>query len=289
MMVMIEEDFYLCQPAPVCGKVPSCASCCGIYNYTGHNRQMVSDVLSMQTELVEGWDGTDHDMERIREEAESKRPPQRFEVIYNCPFAGFLNPERTRVGCLLHPLYRGHDLREYCRYGRKTCNEAKCQAYTYLNEGEARAVMASAADWYIYGLSITDIDLVRDFFELSERKTCKPVAPANVEKSPELCRIFGEYLSWKEDWHLARDPGRFGKYYFQGRDYMVYTIDYHGLGFSDRSWNGILLSLGSVVETRQELEEAIEIIDNKVEEFVRVYEEDNFRGEDHPASAYNRG
>ncbi len=274
---MIEENFYLCQPEPVCGKVPSCASCCGIYNYRGHKRELVTNVLSQQTELLKGWDGTDGDMDRIREEAESKRPPQRFEVIYNCPFAGFLDPERTRVGCLLHPLLRGEDLREYCRYGRKTCGEAKCQAYTYLSEGEARAVMASAADWYIYGLSITDIDLIRDFFEIAEMKTYKPLSPDRVEKSAELCRIFGEYLSWKETWHLARDPGRFGKYYFRERDYMVYSIDYRSLGWSDRTYNGILLSLGSVIESRPELEQALRLIDGKIEEFVEVYTEEEKR------------
>ncbi len=131
------------------------------------------EVLSMQTELLSEWDGTDRDMERIQLEIETNRPPQRFGVIYNCPFSGFINAERTRVGCLLHPRLHGEDMREYCRYGKRTCGEAKCQAYTYLNEGEARAIMASAPDWYIYGLDISDNDLVRDFFELAEMKTNK--------------------------------------------------------------------------------------------------------------------
>ncbi len=269
----MDNDFYLCQPVPITSNVPSCASCCGIYNYWGHNREMVKEVLSMQTELLSEWDGTEEDMERIRTEIETNRPPQRFEVIYNCPFSGFLNEERTRVGCLLHPLLRGEDLREYCRYGKRTCGEAKCQAYTYLNEGESRAIMASAPDWYIYGLAITDIDLVRDFFELAEMKTYKPLSPTNIEKSSELCRIFGEYLSWKESWWLARDPGRFGKYYFRDRDYLVYSIDYRGLDYKDRTYNGILLSLGSVINTRSELLEAAKIIDEKIEEFARAYTE----------------
>lgn len=267
----MDHDFYLCQPGPLLNSLPSCASCCGIYNYQGHDRELVSRTLELQTELMKSWDGTDEDIERIRFQAERSRPAVRFEVIYNCPFAGFLDDARTLVGCLLHPLFLGRDLREFCRYGRRTCGEARCSAYTYLNPGEARAVMAAAGDWYLYGLCITDIDLVKDFFELCEGRLYRPVSPERVAQEPALARAFGRYLALKEDWPFATDPGRFGKYFFEGKNYHIYLIDYARLGISAPAYNGILLSLGSVFERAEELTAALSMIDEKVESFVELY------------------
>lgn len=266
------EEFHLCQPSPRCGSVPSCANCCGIYNYRGHSRQLVTDVLSLQTEMLAGWDGADADIERVRAEVERRRPPIRFEVLYNCPFSGFLDADRTRVGCLLHPRQRGRDLRDYCRYGRQICGEAKCTAYTYLSGAEAEAVMAAAGDWYLYGLALTDIDLVKDFFELCEFRVFGPIDPARVPRSPELLRAFREYLRLKESWPLDRDPGRYGKYYFVGREYRQHLIDYRRLGVSRPVHDNILAALGSVIETATELEDAIRVIDDRIDDFVRAYQ-----------------
>jgi hypothetical protein len=267
----MDDDFYLCQPDSVLASAPACASCCGIYNYPGHNRELVTQILTRQTELMAGWDGTDADMERVAAEAMAGRPAPRFEVIYNCPFAGFYDPERRRVGCLLHPRVRGRDLRDFCRYGHRTCGEAKCTAYTYLEPAEARAVMAAAGDWYLYGLAITDIDLIKDFFELCEMKLYAPLALERVAAEPALARALGEYLRLKEDWHLARDPGRFGKYYFVGRDYHIYQIDFRGFEVSRPYHEAILLSLGSVIGSREQLDQAVAVIDARVDAFLEVY------------------
>jgi len=267
----MEDEFYMCQPPPTAMSLPSCASCCGIYNYRGHNREMVTGTLAMQTELMESWDGTDDDIERVGKEVEARRPPVRFEVIYNCPFAGFLDGEQSRVGCLLHPLHLGEDLRRYCRYGRRTCGEAKCTSYTYFRRNEARAVMAAAGDWYLYGLCINDIDLVKGFFELCASRLHAPVMLDRVSVEPALARAFSGFLALKEDWPFARDPGRYGKYYFVERNYNIYRIDYRGFGASRPVHDGVLLSLGSVIESRDEVFAAIEIIDDKVDAFLGEY------------------
>lgn len=231
---------------------------------------MVTEILDMQTRLMESWDGSAPDVERIRDQAEKNRPPKRFEVIYNCPFTGFLDRERTRAGCLFHP-GTGDDLRDYCQYGHRTCSEARCTAYTYLDPNEARAVMEAGLDWYCYGLCITDIDLVKDFFELAEMKLVRPVDPGRVAREPNLAKAFGDYLGLKEDWPFARDPGRFGKYYFVGKNYHIYMIDYRAMGVPRPFHDGILSSLASVIETGDELQKAVEIIDGKVDAFVRQY------------------
>lgn len=267
----MSEEFYLCQPPELMGSVPSCASCCGVYNYTGHDRGMITGLLALQTRLMEGFDGTEAEAERIAREVEAARPTVRFDVIYNCPYVGFLDKNQTRIGCLLHPLRLGRDLREFCRYGHRTCAEARCTAYTYLSDAEAQAVMAAAGDWYLYGLCITDLDLVKDFFELCEMKLYRPVDPGRVARSAPLADRFHDYLALKENWPWAADPGRFGKYYFVGRDYHVYLINYPKLGLAFPHHDGILQALGSVIETPAELLAAVKIIDDKVEAFLEAY------------------
>ncbi len=264
------EEFHLCQPAPVLFSAPSCAACCGVYNYEGHSRELVTSVLRLQTGAMEGWDGTDAEVERIREKVLSSRPPIRFEVIYNCPFSGFLDKAETRVGCLLHPLRLGRDLRDYCQYGHRTCGEAKCTSYTYLGEKESRAVMAACGDWYLYGLCIQDIDLIKGFVELAADRLHATPDLGMVARDEKAARVFHRYLKLKEEWPFARDPGRFGKYYFQGRSYQVYMIDYDALGSSAPRHDLVLRSLGSTFQNKDELMEAVSILDERIDAFVEL-------------------
>ncbi len=232
---------------------------------------MITNILEMQTAKMDNWDGTDKDIERIRDEVEKIRPQNRFSVIYNCPFSGFINKNYTMVGCLLHPLKLGKDLRDYCQYGHKTCGEAKCTAYTYLSDDEAHAVMASCKDWYLYTMTITDTDFIKDFFKLCEQKILAPLKTDRIAKEIKLARAFGNYLSLKENWPYATDPERYGKYYFTENQYHIYKIDYQKLGAKKPDCHKIILALGSVIESKNDLEKAVEIIDEKVDGFLGVY------------------
>jgi hypothetical protein len=267
----MKEKFYLCQPGNHGFSLPSCASCCGIYNYSGHNRKMITETLEMQTKMMDGWDKTDEDIERIRDEVENKRPKKRFSVIYNCPFSGFINDDHTMIGCLLHPMKLEKDLRDYCQYGRKTCQEAKCTAYTYLSDDEANAVMASCKDWYLYTMTITDTEFIRGFFKLCEQKLLAPLKTERIANEEKLARPFFNYLSLKENWPFETDPERYGKYYFVEKQYRIYKIDYDKLGLKKPDCHKIILALGSVIESKNDLEKAVEIINEKVDGFLGVY------------------
>jgi hypothetical protein len=132
-------------------------------------------------------------------------------------------------------------------------------------------VWAAAGDWYLYGLCITDIDLIKDFFELCEMKVHGPLQLERIAFEPDLASAFGSYLALKETWPFARDPGRFGKYYFVESDYHIYHIDSEQFGLSFPFHNGIILSLGSVITSREELLEAVTLLDEKVETFLEAY------------------
>jgi hypothetical protein len=271
-MAAMSEGFYLCQPAPIRASSPACAACCGIYNYHGHDRDLVTAVLAMQTDLMAVWDGTDADLERTRAEIERRRPRPRFPAVYNCPFAGFYDQARTRVGCLLHPAVRGQELRGYCRYGARTCAEAKCLAYDYLTEPEALALAAAAQDWYIYGLAMTDVAILKDFLSLCQQTSGLPVPLERVAQETAPARALADFLQLLEHWPFPRDPERFGKtYWIDDRHYAwTYQIEYERLGAPQPFHHRLLLALGAVIASRQELQQAIALIDAKAEAFIQA-------------------
>jgi hypothetical protein len=152
---------FLCQPDPS----KSCGACCGLYNWEDHSRKALSPLLEKRSDLFSSL-GRDPEIFRAAY-AQAIFPPGRklLEEIHNCEFLGFLDGEKKRVGCLLHPsVNEGRDLREHCFYGKEICAGHFCPSHTHLTRVEQKSVVAALEDWYLYGLVVTDIDLVRDFF-----------------------------------------------------------------------------------------------------------------------------
>jgi hypothetical protein len=266
----MDDEGLWCQPED--GSGASCARCCGIYNYRGHDRELVTRVLTRQTELLSGWDGSARELARIGAAARAQQPPARFAVIANCPFAGFLGPERTRVGCLIHPRRLGAERRDASPYGAATCGSARCSAHDRLRRAEAEALAAAAGgDWYRYGLALNDLDVIEDFLALAARLLGEPVTLAGVAVRPRALAALGNFLRLGEDWPLARDPERLGKVYaVDARFYeWTYAIDYERLGVARPFAHRMIVGLGSVIETRSELEGAVELIEERVEELAR--------------------
>ncbi len=266
------SPFPFCQMTVQGGKSASCAACCGMYNWRGFNRDMVRDILSRQTRLFHEWDGTERGIAEIKKELAHSRPQALCGMIHNCEFIGFLDEKQTQVGCLAHPSQnQGRNLREFSRHGRETCDEDICTAYHYLGHALARCVAAAVPDWYLYGLCITDIDLVKNFFAATSEHLHETVSPERVIASPVLLELFRDYLCLKGCWPFARDPGRFGKYYFPDGTFRIARIDYQRWGMSSSRHDGILLSLGSTFRTKDELLEAEALIEKKVKRFVSAY------------------
>lgn len=162
--------FHLCQPDPSNpGPDASCGACCGLYNFTAPNRTRaaLSKALARRTDAVaklpeeaEAWKKAARSLRRWEEEP--LFPPVRL-----CPLLGFLDPQRTKVGCLAHPMrHGGLDLRDCGAYDAKTCQSFECPSFLWLDGPMARLVRAACPDWYLYGLVITDVELVRGLLKL---------------------------------------------------------------------------------------------------------------------------
>ncbi|MCK9274674.1 MAG: hypothetical protein M0P57_06245 [Syntrophales bacterium] len=195
-----------------------------------------------------------------------------YEVIYCCEYLGFIDAGEKKVGCLLHPLQNGGaDLRDASFYGKELCEGHFCPSYHYLTREEKKGLVNCIDDWYLYGLCVTDIDLVKEYFRFISQAIYQ--APcAERFKEDELKKIALEFFSLKIFWPFrSQETNRFGKYYFDGSQYMISHIDYQCLGCERSRFDKIFLSLASCFHSKEELIEAERIIQSTIDRFVDHY------------------
>jgi hypothetical protein len=265
-------SYPLCQPDPF----KSCGACCGLYNWEDHSRRVLGSLLEGRTSL---FHASGKDPQRFQESylRQGLPPNAKLEAaIYNCEFLGFLDGERKRVGCLLHPsVNAGDDLRNHCCfYGLELCAGHFCPSYTHLTLSEQKTVLTSLSDWYLYGLVVTDVDLVKDFCHQAQTRLGDSLREERL-RGERVLEALRDFFRLKESWKFTSRGKRLGKYYFTQSEYRIARIEY------ERNWklkpsryDRILLSLSSDFSTREEVLEAESMIEEKIEKFVRAYEKE---------------
>jgi len=266
---------HLCQP----DGAKSCAACCGIYNFKANDRDSVRRRLERNTRALAGL-AEDDASSRLARHAEAFRPrdngpAKRFETVFNCEYAGFLDAERRRPGCLLHPACNGQrDLRDSSFYGKELCAGHFCLSYHYLAEREQRLVVESLDDWYLYGLVITDIDLVKGYFRALADKVGEAIRPERA-RAKGLREEIRRFFQWKESWPFrSSDPGRFGKYRFDGEDYGEADIRYFRRHRPPSPYHDLFKALESDFRSGEDADRAEAMIRKRIEDFARLYEKD---------------
>ena len=259
---------HLCQP----DGTKSCGACCGLYNWQDHSRGTLHGLLQKRTSSFFG-SGREKDLSPPCQGAgvPAANPPL-LETIYNCEYLGFIDRYQRRVGCLLHPsLHQGRDLRGKSFYGGELCAEHLCPSYSHLTEVEQSAVIHSLQDWYLYGLVITDIDLVKEFLRHVQSRLGDCLRGERLKGSGVRIAL-KEFFQLKEFWKFASSPNRLGKYYFSHAEYQVARIEYErGWGTKPSPFDKILVSLSSEFPSRRDLSEAESIIEAKIEKFIEAY------------------
>lgn len=198
--------------------------------------------------------------------------PKLLETIHNCDFLGFIDSAERRVGCLLHPsLNGGEEHRWHSVYGAELCAGHFCPSYSYLARPEQRSVISAIHDWYLYGLVITDIDLVKEFWKEVQTRLGDHIRPERLAR-PAVKESLLDFFQLKESWRFIAPQSRLGKYYFSYGEYQIARIEY------EKNWrmkpsrhNKILLSLGSEFRTAGEVQEAEAIVEEKINRFLAAY------------------
>jgi hypothetical protein len=134
--------------------------------------------------------------EKHREKEKSRLLDPEF---YSCEFVGFLNEEESRVGCMLHPLARGNggrDWRGLSFHGAMACQGFFCRSYRELSPIQKEIILSAVNDWFLFGLVISDADLIHSFFRLVEENLIDPATLL----LPAPAKLVHEFFQWKIDW-----------------------------------------------------------------------------------------
>ncbi len=129
-------------------------------------------------------------------------------------------------------------------------------------------------DWYLYGLVITDLDLVKGVYRhLSDR--LGEAVPRTRLRRPSVRSALQPFWRWKVSWPYRRNgTDWFGKYLFIGDQYEEMQIPYDLWGIGPSPYHGILLALGSVFRSLADLRDAERLIGAALEQAERAFFED---------------
>jgi hypothetical protein len=262
--------YSLCQPDPT----KSCGACCGLYNWEDHSRAALEPLLRRRTSLFHCWQSDLRQFQEIYSQEERPSNPKLLEAIYNCEFLGFVDKEERRVGCLLHPsVNQGEELRNYCFYGADLCAGHFCPSYSWLTATEQKAVSASLEDWYLYGLVITDIDLVKELCRHVQMRLGEGLREEKLGY-PAVRKALRDFFRLKESWKFASNENRLGKYYFSLSEYRAARIEYQkNWKLMPSRFDKILVSLSSEFKNAEDILEAESIIEGRIKKLVEAYEE----------------
>jgi hypothetical protein len=162
-----------------------------------------------------------------------------------CPLLGWLDPERTRVGCLAHPLVTGGpDLRDQGVYDVSICESFLCPSHSWLSEEEAEMVDLACADAHLYGLVVTDVPFVRAVLDAVGRMVGARVERRHLD-DPGVRGALRSLLALKEELEPGSE-GLFGAFR-PGADGepVPRRIDYGAIEREASPWDAILLCVGA--------------------------------------------
>jgi hypothetical protein len=259
-------DLLLCHP----DEFKSCGACCGLYNYRANSRAVLTERLRRRSEMFSCYR---NEPECYRRAAADLEATKLYETVYNCEFLGFIDKQEQRVGCLLHPHGNdGRDLREICFYGADLCREHFCPSHEKLTTAEKAVVIRLVKDWYLYGLCITDIDLVKSYLGHVQNGIGEEFNPRKLYTNSALALVMQSFFSWKEEWPYRRNEAlRFGKYYFVEAEYRIAQIEYERFGLEPSPYDGIFLSLVSEFEQKDDVLAAEKMIRDNITTVIALY------------------
>ena len=231
---------------PLCQRAgSSCGACCGIYNRDGHGEAAIRERLDARTDALSGVPRTPEAYRAAARRIAASEPPPLFPSVRVCPLLGWLDPGRTRVGCLAHPAVTGGpDLRDQGVYDASICETFLCPSHSWFTEEEAEMVDATCDDAHLYGLVVTDVPFVRAVLEAVGRLAGAQLQrrhlerPAVREALRRLLRAQGGARARIGGALRGLPPGADG-------EPVPRSIDYAAIERDGSPWDAILLCVGA--------------------------------------------
>lgn len=257
---------YLCQ---VNGLV-SCGACCGLYNVTTPSFAALMEMLTWRTETFARLPRDIDSILAFKEDLEVREQQKRpFSEFHHCPYIGLVGRKRSRVGCLLHPLAHGNqgiDFRGLSFYGGMACSVYFCPSHYRLPAVFKEIVCEAARDWYLYGLVITETEMLRAFFQDVERRIKRPITREDMLENGKCLEAVREFLELKLYWPFRINSVKgLCNYFFTDKLYPLPTVDYEAIGESTSRYDVILRGLGSHFDSENELRSAENLLDGLID------------------------
>ncbi len=256
---------YLCQ---VDSQV-SCGACCGLYNVEDASPASMASMLRYRTEQFSSVPRTVVAIDDFAHHLQSRESQERpFPQFHHCPFIGLIGEQRSRVGCLLHPQGEGNngvDFRGLSYYGGLACRTYFCPATRELAPGYKHILRTVFSAWHLYGLIVTEKELVTALFKEIEIRLNHPLEVHlfnhNQRAAKSLVALFDLKLTWPHRPPEADTPCH---HFFFDVQYSKPAITYDHLGTEPSRYHTILKELVSRFETDADLRNAEQLLERRI-------------------------
>ena len=253
---------YLCQ---VSSSV-SCVACCGLYNVSDASVSNLEVLLNHRTteftQVNRTADGIYQFQETIVSLENQKRP---FRDFHHCAFIGLIGRNRNRVGCLLHPDADGNDGVDYrglSWYGGMACRSYFCPTHRQLPARFKIAAREAAPNWHLYGLMITEVNMLARFLTAVENRLNRPLQTGDVLKYPDWKTALQEFFRLKTDWSFRSSESHGpANYFFEDGQHATPAVKYPERCVGRSPYDKIFRALHSSFGSQEALREAEACID----------------------------
>jgi len=262
---------YLCQVS----ENVSCGACCGLYNVPDPSRDALEKMLVRRTTLFEtvprNWEDIEDFGSQMAAEASENRS---FPEFHHCPYIGLIPSDRSRVGCLLHPLTDGNsgvDFRGLSYYGGMACRLYFCPTFIKVPELLKKLIRHSATDWYHYGLIITETDLLCAVF--NELRSIRSSDLKNLHRfdNPPSLDCIRQLINLKLTWPFQPFPETDRvNYFFEDGLYAKPPVSYNGNGLTLPRFDEIFKNLVSMFQTDEHLNRAEVMIERLITDIAGI-------------------
>ena len=258
---------------PLCQRAgSSCGACCGLYNREDHGQSAVRERLDARTGALALVPRTAEAFGAAAGRIAAAEPPPVFPSVRVCPLLGWIDPERTRVGCLAHPAVTGGpDLREQGVYDASLCESFLCPSHSWLTREEAEMVDFTCGDAWLYGLVVTDVPFVRAVLDAVGALCGARLERRHLERAAVregLWRLFAlkeELEPGSEGLFGAFRPGADG-------EPAPRHIDYESMSREGSPWDAILLCVGADPRSGNDLDRLEGEVRERLENCARAME-----------------
>lgn len=266
------SDGYLCQ---ISDRV-SCGACCGLYNVANADRRTLTALLAQRTKRFAGVPRTVEAILRFKKELQQleahKHPLPDF---HHCPFLGLVGPRRRTVGCMLHPAERGNagrDFRSLSHYGGMACHIYFCEAARLLSARHKGIIRVVVHDWYLYGLVITEVKLLKAIFAELEDRLGRPLYPKEFDDHPRRREALYGLLLLRASWPFRNPANRHPvHYFFNDHRQPRPAIEARSQGRAIPRYRTILEELETEVRSDADMRRAEIYLDDKIRMLLEAF------------------